>query len=160
MRSCWLTCSGQRYDVVFTANQTVGNYWFRAEVETACFTQNQGAGRSIFTYSGAAAGNPTSTGTTKPSNCNDESPLVPWVVNNVPSDAFTSQAKSLMVDIELPGTTTNNANIVVWGVNLTAIDISWEKPTLSYVAAGDTNYPVVSNLIELPTENIVSDFLF
>ena len=147
---------GQRYDVIITANQTVGNYWFRAEVETACDSSNNGVGQSIFSYSGAAAGNPTSTGTTKPSNCNDESPLVPWVVNNVPSAQFSSQAKALEVDIELPGTTTNNQNLVVWGVNLTAMDINWEKPTLSYVAAGDTNYPVVDNLIELPTEGIVS----
>lgn len=158
---CLVSCqllivSGQRYDVVFTANQTAGNYWFRVVVETTCFSANEGSGLSIFSYTGAGAANPTSTGTTKPSNCQDEQPLVPWVANNVPSSQFTSQAKTLPIDIELPGTTTNHQNLVVWGVNLTAIDINWQKPTLTYVATGDTNYPVVDNLIEIPNEGTVS----
>ena len=124
-------------------------------MESACFSSNNGVGQAIFSYAGAPASNPTSTGATKPSNCNDESPLVPWVVNNVPSAQFTSQAQSLDVNVEVPGTTTNNQNLVVWGINLTAMNVNWEKPTLSYVATGDTNYPVVDNLIELPTEGIV-----
>ncbi len=140
--------------MIIHANQTVGNYWFRAETETACNSGNNFTGRSIFSYNGSATADPTSTGTSRPSNCNDESPLVPWVINNVPSDAFSSQVKTLNVSLS-PGVSTNGQNIVVWSVNLTAIDVNWETPILSYVFSHNTSYPPSENLIELATENIV-----
>ena len=149
-----LTATGQRYEVIITANQTVGNYWFRAEVETSCASSNNFYGRSVFSYVGAAAGDPTTTAATKPGGCNDEAPLVPWVINNVPSDQFTSQAKSLQVNILIPGVNTNNQNIVTWGINSSAIDVDWETPTLSYVEKGNANYPSALNLIEIPNEGI------
>ena len=151
-----LLAIGQRYDVVIYANQTVGNYWFRAEVATDCASSNNFYGRSIFSYSGAASGDPTSTAATIPSVCKDESPLVPWVPNSVSSSAFVSQVGNLQVDITQEQVTTNGQNIVVWGVNLTAIDVDWEKPTLEYVKTGNTSYPRVFNLIEIPNEGTVS----
>lgn len=110
----------------------------------------------MFSYNGATAADPTSTGTARPSNCNDESPLVPWVINNVPSDTFTSQVKSLNVGIG-PGVSTNGQNIVVWGVNFTAIDVNWENPILSYVLNHNTSYPPSENLIELVNDGIVRE---
>lgn len=151
-----LIAIGQRYDVVIYANQTVGNYWFRAEVATDCASSNNFYGRSIFSYSGAASGDPTTTAATIPSVCKDESPLVPWVPNTVSNTSFISQVKSLDVDIDQEQVTTNGQNIVVWGVNLTAIDADWEKPTLEYVKTGNTSYPTVFNLIEIPNEGTVS----
>lgn len=44
---------GQRYDVIINANQPVGNYWFRAEVQdqTGCgLNANNGNIKSIFRY--------------------------------------------------------------------------------------------------------------
>lgn len=145
---------GQRYDVIITANQTSGNYWFRAETATDCASANNFYGRSIFTYSGTTVADPTTSGVTAPSVCKDESPLSPWWNTTVPSSDFTSQVSSLDVDIDVSKVQTNNRSIVVWGVNLTAIDIDWEKPTLEYVVTGNTSYPQVYNLIELPTEGI------
>ena len=110
---------------------------------------------SIFSYDGAAAGDPTSTAATKPNDCINEGPPVPWVPNTVPSDAFTSQVKSLQVNIG-PGIDSNGQNIVVWGVNLSAIDVDWKKPIYSYVIASETDYPTTENLIALPNEGIVS----
>jgi len=153
LKTYWFL-SGQRYDVIIHANQTVGNYWFRAENEAACNSANNFFGRSIFSYTGAAPADPTSTGTTRPSNCNDESPLVPWVINNVPSDTFTSQVKTLNVDLG-PGVSSNGQNIVVWALNFTAIDVSWENPILSYVLSHNTSYPPSENLIELKNGGIV-----
>lgn len=144
---------GQRYDVIINANQTVGNFWLRASVEGACASSNNGAGLGIIRYTGAPAGNPTTTSTATDNGCNPPGALIPWVPNTVGSEAaFKQQAGNLAVDLELPGTTSNNANIVVWGVNQTAIDIQWEVPTLSYVQSGNTSYPHVANLIELPNE--------
>jgi Multicopper oxidase len=47
----WLFISiGERYDVIISANQAVDNYWFRAEVKTACGSNtNNGNIKSIFT---------------------------------------------------------------------------------------------------------------
>lgn len=147
--------------MIFTANQTVDNYWFRADVETACGSNTKGNGLSIFSYEGAAAGDPTTTSrSTKPSNCIDESPLVPKFTNTVPNSTFISQVKTLPVSsVNESGVTTNNQNIVAWGINLTAIDVDWEKPTYSYVRDKNTSYPITENLIPIPEQNIVSNDL-
>lgn len=151
-----LLAIGQRYDVVFTANQTSGNYWFRAEVATDCASSNNYYGRAIFSYSDATVADPSSTAATLPSTCADMSPLVPYVSNTVPSSDFASQVGSLDVDLNVEQVTTNNQSIVVWGVNLTAIDVTWDKPTLEYVKTGNTSYPSVFNLINIPNEGVWS----
>lgn len=147
---------GQRHDVIITANQTSGNFWFRAEVATDCSSANNYYGRSVFTYADATYAVPTTSAATAPTVCKDESPLVPWVQNSVPSSDFANQVQDLEVDINVEQVTTNGQNVVVWGVNLTAINIAWDMPTLEYVKQGNASYPKAYNLIELPTSGIVS----
>lgn len=121
----WVLLSvGQRYDVIFTANQAVGNYWFRAEVASDCASSNNFYGRSIFRYSGAPESDPTTTATSFTAGCRDPTTLTPWVSNTVNSEAFLNQVGNLQVDLAREQITTNGQNIVVWGVNMTAIDIS------------------------------------
>ncbi|KAF2655213.1 multicopper oxidase [Lophiostoma macrostomum CBS 122681] len=145
---------GQRYDVIINANQASGNYWFRAEAETACASNSGLPGRAIFTYDTATFADPTTSAAAKPANCNDESPLVPWVANTVgSSQAFIQQAGNLQVNLAQEQLTTNGQNVVVWAVNLTAINVDWDKPTLQYVKEKNTSYPRVFNLIEIPNEN-------
>lgn len=154
----WLLLAiGQRYDVIITANQTSGNYWFRANVATACASANNFYGRSIFTYSDATVATPTTNGTAQPATCADPlSSLVPWWNVTVPSTDFTSQVQDLEVDLNVSNVTTNNQNIVAWGINMTAIDIDWRDPTLQYVKDKNNSFPQTYNLIELPTEGIWS----
>lgn len=141
--------------MIFTANQTVDNYWFRAEPETNCGSNVKNSGRSIFSYEGAATGDPTSSKLSdQPANCLDESPLKPNFATVVPGTDFNSQVKTLPVE-KFPGVTTNGQSIVSWGINLTAIDVDWEKPTYSYVIDKNTSYPSAANLIQLKP-NIVS----
>jgi FtsP/CotA-like multicopper oxidase with cupredoxin domain len=102
-----LLAIGQRYDVIFTANQTVGNYWFRAEVANDCASSNNFYGRSIFSYEGGGSVDPTSSAATIPQGCKDMSPLVPWVKNTVDSTAFVNQVGNLQVDLTVQQTTTN-----------------------------------------------------
>ncbi|KAL9095130.1 MAG: hypothetical protein Q9165_002733 [Trypethelium subeluteriae] len=147
-----LLAIGQRYDVVFTANQAAGNYWFRAEVAGDCASANSFYGRSIFTYSTVTSATPASTSTTSDSVCQPEGVIVPYVSNMVPNTTFLSQVKDLEVDIDQVQVTTNGQNIAVWGINLTAIDIDWRDPTLEYVLTGNTSYPQTYNLIEIPDE--------
>jgi FtsP/CotA-like multicopper oxidase with cupredoxin domain len=66
----WLLLAiGQRYDVVINANQASGNYWFRAESQTGCFSSQAATGLAIWTYADATAGTPSSTAFTEPSGC-------------------------------------------------------------------------------------------
>lgn len=154
----WLLLGiGQRYNVIIEANQEENsNHWFRAVAETGCRSGNANVNgtSAIFRYEGAPEVNPTSTGAPNPNNvnCTEHGPLVPYVPNDVPSTAFTTQAQTLPVNTDtFEGVTGNQQNIVLWGINLTAIDVDWEKPILSYVQQGDTNYPKTENLIELKT---------
>ena len=148
---------GQRYEVIITADQPIGNYWMRATAENACASSGNNAGMAIFRYEGAPGGDPTTNSTAVDNGCNPPAPLTPWVPNNVGDvDKFNQQVTDLEVDLNIPGTTTNNQNIVTWAVNMSAIDIQWEVPTLTYVKTGNTSYPRVANVIELPFQNIWS----
>ncbi|KAF2203973.1 putative multicopper oxidase, type 1 [Delitschia confertaspora ATCC 74209] len=151
-----LMAPGQRYDVIFTANQTAANYWFRVEAANDCASANNGHGRSILNYAGVGLSDPSTSEAIVPTGCKDESPLVPWVPNTVSSTAFVEQVKNLQVDLTKEQVTTNGQNIVVWGVNMTAINVDWEKPTLEYVKTGNSSYPQVFNLIEIPNSGVWS----
>ncbi|KAF2786927.1 multicopper oxidase [Melanomma pulvis-pyrius CBS 109.77] len=152
-----LLAVGQRYDVIINANQTASNYWFRAEVAGVCASSNKFYGRSVFSYDTVTVADPTSTAFTIPTVCKDESPLVPWVANTVgSSDDFIKQAGNLQVDLSRQQITTNGQNIVVWGINLTAINVNWDKPTLQYVKDKNTSYPKSFSLIDIPNEGIWS----
>ncbi|KAK0664932.1 Laccase-3 [Lasiodiplodia hormozganensis] len=149
----WLLMAiGQRYDVIFTTNQTPGNYWFRAEVATGCLSGNNYHGRGVFSYAGSS-GDPADSASSVPGGCAEPLPT-PYVANTVPNTTFLSQVKTLPVDLTTQNVTTNQQNIVYWGVNMTSIDVDWEKPTLQYVIDKNTSYPQSYNLIELPNENI------
>jgi FtsP/CotA-like multicopper oxidase with cupredoxin domain len=146
---------GERYDVIISANQNVDNYWFRAEVQTACGSNaNNGNIKAIFSYSGAESGNPTTNATTYTEGCADEANLVPYVVKNVPSDSFISQVGELDIGFDTT-INSNNQSVVQWNVNASVINVDWEKPTLSYVLEGNTSYPASLNLIELDGVNQV-----
>jgi hypothetical protein len=147
---------GQRYDVIIEANQTASNYWFRAEAVNACATPVLRVGRAIFTYAGITPSDPSSTPFDTPTDCSQPTDLVPYWKTIVPRSLFEDQAQQLNVDLTIPNVTSNSANIVAWTVNLTAIDIDWREPTLSYVANRSTNYPHTYNLIEIPKLGTVS----
>jgi hypothetical protein len=146
---------GERYDVIIDANQAVSNYWFRAVVMTACGSNNNPNIQSIFSYVGAEDELPTSKSTTTaPQNCDDESSLVPYVVKDVPSANFLTEFETLDVLLDIGNQ--NGVSVVQWNVNGSMINVDWQDPTLSYVAAGNTTYPADLNLIQLPEANTVS----
>ena len=147
---------GQRYDVIVHANQSVNSYWLRATTGFECsdFGPSTPA-QAIVRYNGAATANPTTSSTATSSNCGDPGVLVPFVPNQVGSEQdFKAQARDLDVNLYLPGMTTNKQNIVYWGINATSIQVQWDDPTLQYVKTKNTSYPVVENIVELPTGNI------
>lgn len=150
---------GQRYDVVITANQTSGNYWFRANAASACQSANSNPNaKAIFSYANTPGGNPSSSAFSEPNDCNEPSDaqLIPWVKNTVDSTAFMQQVKELDVDFSQEQTTTNGKQVVVWSMNMTGIQIKWDKPTMKYVKDGKANnIPKLYNVIDIPEEGMV-----
>jgi FtsP/CotA-like multicopper oxidase with cupredoxin domain len=141
---------GQRYDVVFTADQNISNYWLRVQPSAG------GCGRSqiynnanvtvgaILSYEGASDELPTSTGATLSGACADEE-FAPFKAISVPSETFASQSELLAF------TSGRGAqNIVNWFIDGSSMDVDWEKPTLDYVRDGNTSYLQSMNVFEMP----------
>ena len=139
---------GQRYDVIITANQTAGNYWFRAVADGLCQSRNTREGRAVFTYQGQTVADPTSNSTAIPfTECVD--PVTsPKIAKNVPSTTFAAQAKSLPVAF---GPVAANGNTVLWTINGTSMIIDPGKPTIKYVAETNNSFPQSYNVVEVPS---------
>ena len=153
---------GQRYDVIIHANQTSGNYWFRATLPTAggCGgNENKDGLTSIFNYIDVPVTTPATTispGSTVA--CNDEplANLKPYTKKSVDSAAF---------DINV-NRNTHTVSGAIWNASTSTfswnidgnppIDVSWTKPTLSYVAENNNNFPAELKVYDLPNANEVS----
>src|SRR5271156_1709715 len=101
---------GQRYDIIFEANQASANYWMRALPQLGCSSnQNENGIQAIVSYEGQdPAVLPTSTPwVPADTNCEDETGLVPVVVRNV---GTFRQSGTLDISI-IP-----NGNIVTWNI--------------------------------------------
>ena len=146
---------GMRYDVIIFANQTIGNYWLRAEAETGCSSPPQQPAQGIVRYAGASNSEPTTSSTVTSSGCTDPGILSPIVPNKAGSEGeFKAQARDLNVSLSTPGPTTNNQNVVLWRVSESNIDVQWDDPMLQYVREGNTTYPSTENIIELPNAGV------
>lgn len=150
---------GQRYDVIIEANNTceggVGNFWINATFSPtgACGASNNKQPAAILRYAGAADALPTDPGTAPPDSlCQDFTGFEPIVSRAVPQhDPVASEKVS--VDLVTSSNASTGATSVFWRVNQSAIDISWDKPTLEYIAQKNTSYPSRLNAITIPDEN-------
>ncbi|KAF1817586.1 laccase precursor [Eremomyces bilateralis CBS 781.70] len=145
---------GQRYDVVFTADQDgpASNYWLRVQPGSALcgkadiYNNADVTVGAILSYEGAPDENPTSTGSTMTDTCDDET-FKPFLPLPVPSDTFLEQVTPL--DITLGS---GAENIVNWYINGSSMDVNWEEPTISYVKNG-TPYDTRMSVVEMPEKD-------
>lgn len=147
---------GQRYDVIIEANQTVGNYWFRigtgggqCDGPNDQFSNGQTEG-AIFSYQGAASGNPTSSAYGLTTGCGDSTGLTPVVSFTIPSPSSAPTELDLTLD---------QTGGVFWKVNNQSIDIDWTKPTLNYVVNGTYTLPVQDNGLTISNANAYTYWL-
>ncbi|KEF60638.1 uncharacterized protein A1O9_02199 [Exophiala aquamarina CBS 119918] len=133
--------AGQRYDVIIDANQIRGNYWFRADVATACFSTNHHNATAIWTYEGAGEDLPTTSPYHFPFDCSEPQAMMPIVYQPVPSENLYSGFKELDVNFTNQVIVPGGDSITVWAINSVAINVDWDKPTLQYVMEGNTSYP-------------------
>ncbi|KAJ5788516.1 hypothetical protein N7457_003506 [Penicillium paradoxum] len=142
---------GQRYDVIFTANQKPGNYWFCAFAETACFGSSINSALSIFNYGGVELSTPNSTAYTMPSDCMEPWPLQPLNAETLPKSKFLSSVVNLEVS-DTTSTDVDDGGLVLWRVNGSSMRVDFEKPVLMDLMNGKTDFASAQNLIELPRE--------
>ncbi|KAK4186311.1 putative laccase precursor [Podospora australis] len=145
---------GQRYDVIINANQAVGNYWFNTTFSSGpCGGSANSRPAAIFQYSGAAATNPTASGTVPPdSRCQDVLTYSPVVSKSAPVASFAAgPSNTLNTNIQI-----NNAIAkVFWPVNNSPMKVNWGNPTLEYVKNGNTGTMLANtNVISVPTANV------
>lgn len=150
--------TGQRYDIIVEAKQTVGNYWFRALKAGDCsYGGNDGTGiaNGIISYTGAGSALPTSKLTTTHSDaCVDEplSVLKPVVAKNVDSSGFTSGVSSLGVGV---GTVrTSSDTVFQWTVGGISQVIDWSNPVLASSAASTNTFDSTKHIVTLPNANV------
>lgn len=130
---------GQRYDVIFTANQTPDNYWFRALIPSGTIGAQGGGGcgsndngdyiRAIFNYQNVTVANPNSTVSTIVNDqCQDETQIVPYVAKDVPASAFIFPSPGYKLGIEfLPG----GGSPFEWNISTSPSPSPPQKPSLT-----------------------------
>lgn len=134
-----LLAIGQRYDVIITADQAPGNYWFRANNNAACLSSVRNNGLAIWTYTGVTPGTPATTSWTFPSDCLEPTNLAPYWMQPVPSANFRGTVDSLKVNTTRAVVVPGGDSIFVWALNHTSINIDWTQPTLSYLMDNPTS---------------------
>ncbi|KAI5366534.1 putative multicopper oxidase, type 1, carbohydrate binding module family 20, cupredoxin [Septoria linicola] len=145
---------GQRYDVIITADQSPGSYWFRADSQDAagCGSNfNNGNIRSIFSYEGHENETPISTATAYAQRCTDETQLVPYWNSYVPQNNLPIFEQ---LDTAINQSTDANGLLTLyWQVNGTPLRVDWGTPTLGQVQddAGYSAWGNRANVISLPT---------
>ena len=136
--------AGQRYDIIFEANQKVGNYWMRAVPAAGCSVNNNADGiRAIVRYQGA---NDTFEPTTIPYNitdteCKDETGLIPVLPRNVGTLSFGEESDVSVIQ--------EAGNLIKFAMNGSSLLIDWDNPTLLLAEKSDPSFPLDYNVITL-----------
>ncbi|KAL1646837.1 laccase, multicopper oxidase, benzenediol:oxygen oxidorectuctase [Diplodia intermedia] len=150
---------GQRYDIVFTADQPASNYWMRAEIADCSNNLLKGSSSvvlgGILNYDGFDKTDlpVSSSSTIETSACANEpyTKLIPWWETTVPKDQFAASLEG--IDLTFNGAATvENQTVVQWYLNDSAMNVDWGRPTLQYFADGDTNYTDSMNVFQMPAE--------
>jgi len=138
-----LTRKGQRYDIIFEADQEVGNYWMRALPALGCSANfNLNGILAVVRYDGSSpSALPNSTAfVPSDTNCEDETGLVPVVPI---SPGILSEEGNLNVSI-IP-----DNGLVTWNINLSPFFINYSDPTLLLVEDHNPKYPDSYNVVSL-----------
>ena len=144
---------GQRYDVIITANQAVGNYWLNTTFSQGCGLSNNPAPAAIISYTGASATNPTAPGTAPPDyHCQDALTYAPILARTAPVSSFIpSTSNTLTTSLKIDASIAR----VFWPVGGNHVRVDWNNPTLKYVKNSNTAaIPANANVLSVPTGGV------
>jgi FtsP/CotA-like multicopper oxidase with cupredoxin domain len=146
--------SGQRYDVVFEANQDIGNYWMRATYQTACngVAIDRNNIKGILRYEGADQNTDPTSKTWKSitNSCGDEpyDKLVPFVKKDV---GEADSKKNLNI-----GWFYEKDLVFHWAINTKALKLDWQQPTDLLIYRNESVFPTDYNIYQIPADKSVS----
>ncbi|KAF2135901.1 multicopper oxidase [Aplosporella prunicola CBS 121167] len=140
---------GQRYEVIVSADQAVGDYWMRSDNQDPCGNVRQGHDiRAIVHYNGGPGAMPTSTAYNYTPACVDEDPALHTPV--LALDAADADA-AFNADVSV---TTDANNVYKWFIDGTTFVAHWGDPTLrGIVEKGVVNNYSGKLLLTAPTRN-------
>ena len=148
---------GQRLDVTIDASKTPGNYWFNVTFSGLPFCGNLVDGipppAAIFSYENAPepSGIPTDAGTAPPETfCHDNLNFSPVLSQNVDSSSFFSDEDNTLLVELMPKQWEDVPDRIYWDVHGSDMNITWENPTLEYIANGDLDFPEKYNVHSVP----------
>ncbi|CAK4033978.1 hypothetical protein AC578_435 [Lecanosticta acicola] len=128
---------GQRYDLIFKADQPIGNYWMRADNQNVCAVITEAYNiKGIVRYVGALPrAVPTSTAYNYTVECVDEplASLVPIFPLNAGPAADQTIEKTVVV-----GVTDGTPHLYKWTLSGTTFQSQWGDPTLSSIVNNGT----------------------
>lgn len=140
--------TGQRYDVIVTANQRQisDSFWIRAIPQEACSENANPDNIRGIMYYGDNPGTPTTNAFTFLDGCVDEP--IASLVPQVPKAVSTAEWNDL-TDVTLGR---NSQNLFRWYLNSTTMQVLWEDPTLLQLFNNENtpNFTASSGVIELP----------
>ncbi|WQF88923.1 Putative multicopper oxidase, second cupredoxin domain, multicopper oxidase, copper-binding protein [Colletotrichum destructivum] len=142
---------GQRYDVIIEADKKTENYWFNATLGGGglCGVSRNPHPAAVFFYDGAPDRLPVDQGTPPAGlGCADSTGFTPVLARTAPKAEF--DAKKQVLDVALGQPEINGNKVFRWTVNGSDMDVQWDKPTLEYIAEGNTSWPRRANIIEIP----------
>ncbi|KAK8239539.1 Cupredoxin [Phyllosticta capitalensis] len=139
---------GQRYDIIFTANQdsTASDFWMRAIPQVACSPVKNAKDIKAILHYGNSTKTPTTTGYNYTDECTDfpMTDLVPYVPMNAQSGVTLRDAATIAK---------NSDGYYKWSLNSTTMVVEWDNPTLMSVYNNETNFTQSNAVIELPQAN-------
>ncbi len=141
--------SGQRYDILVTANQSsvADNFWMRAIPQSACSSNDNSDDIRGIVYYGSSAGTLETTGYSYTDSCDDEdvSNLVPYVSKTVSGETVTEKESATVAK--------NSDSLFRWYLNSTTMVVDWADHTAAGVRGRDQlrAHPTQSSRCPTPT---------
>jgi FtsP/CotA-like multicopper oxidase with cupredoxin domain len=140
--------TGQRYDIVITADQAdvADNFWMRAIPQSACSENDSTDNIRGIVYYGDSPGTPSTTGYDFEDGCDDETAnITPYITKAVSPAEWN--------ELETASVSKNSAGLFKWYLNSTTMLVDWAKPTLEMVTDNTTEYDSDDAIIELNEAN-------
>ena len=139
---------GQRYDVVFEATESTGNYWMRAIPQSACSDNSMADNiKGIVRYDSTSTDDPTTSEYSYTDSCKDmdSSLLVPYLslnasVGNLEDDEGVTVGK-------------NTDNMFRWKMNSESFVVEWDDPTLLKVYNDNDTFTTQEHVVTIGTAN-------
>ena len=140
--------TGQRYDILITADQDPGDYWIRAIPQVSCSSAlNADNIRAVLRYDSSSTSDPTSTAWAQTDSCVDvdSSSLVPYLSQSVTSPT----GSDLDVNVFF-----NSESFFRWEIAPNSMQVEWADPTLMKVYEGNTSFADDTCVYELPDPDV------